>query len=567
MKIRSENELVKELITHSVVGQPEIEAAYEYQKANGTSFIKALGDSVPHKCEAIYAAVSAFLNIEYVPSVRSRVIDPNVIEQISPKIASRYKIIPIGVENGMLAVCISDPFDIHMIDDIRTILNRQLTISLAKESEIDEAINIYYGIGAGTIDILQKSQAHAQAQGPKQESPIVKSYEKIDDITGEASIVNFVNQILLDAYQSRATDIHIEPFESTILIRYRIDGVLHEVKAPQHIKQFQPSLITRIKIISGLDISEHRLPQDGRIKIGTEAGTLDLRVSVVPTPYGESINIRILSSAKLLQLESLGFDADQLDILRVNVNKSHGIIFLTGPTGSGKTTTLYSTLNCLNNRDKKIITVEDPIEYQIDGITQIQVHPKIGLDFGHGLRSILRHDPDIIMVGEVRDSETAEIAIRSALTGHLVLSTLHTNDAPSAIVRLIDMGIEPYLIASSLECVIAQRLVRVLCRECKESYDITQEECEKYRLHIDAGHAVYHPKGCVSCSNTGYWNRTVVSEMMNITESIRAQIAANASQHDIKSTALDEGMRTLKQDGCKKIMSGITSVDELIRII
>jgi general secretion pathway protein E len=563
MKIRSENELVKELISRSIVEPSEIEKAYTYQKANGTSFIKALTDSLPQKSEVIYAMIADFLQIQYLSALRSRLINGEIIDAISAKIASRYKIIPVGIEKGMLMVCISDPFDIHMIDDLRTILNRQITLALAKESEIDEAINVYYGIGAGTIDVLQKTQKDMSGERVS----ITKQYEKIDDITGEASIVNFVNQILLDGYQSRATDIHIEPFETTILIRYRIDGVLHEIKAPHHIKQFQASLITRIKIISGLDISEHRLPQDGRIKIGTEAGMLDLRVSVVPTPYGESINIRILSSAKLLQLESLGFDKEQLAIVMTNVNKAHGIIFLTGPTGSGKTTTLYSALNCLNNRDKKIITVEDPIEYQIDGITQIQVHPKIGLDFGRGLRSILRHDPDIIMIGEVRDSETAEIAIRSALTGHLVLSTLHTNDAPSAIVRLIDMGIEPYLIASSLECVIAQRLVRVLCQECKAAYELSSSESEKYGLHIPAGHQVFRPKGCVSCSNTGYWNRTVVAEMMNISESISEQIAQNASQHDIKATALNEGMRTLKDDGCKKIMNGITSVDELIRIL
>jgi type II secretory ATPase GspE/PulE/Tfp pilus assembly ATPase PilB-like protein len=335
---------------------------------------------------------------------------------------------------------------------------------------------------------------------------------------------------------------------------------------PAHIKQYQASLITRIKIIAGLDISEHRLPQDGRIKIGTEAGTLDLRVSIVPTPHGESINIRILSATTLLKLDSLGFDEQQLHVINRNVNKTHGIIFLTGPTGSGKTTTLYSALNGINTRDKKVITVEDPIEYQLSGITQIQVHPKIGLSFSNGLRSILRHDPDIIMVGEVRDSETADIAIRSALTGHLVLSTLHTNDSPSAVIRLIDMDIEPYLISSSLECVIAQRLVRVLCQECKETYQISPEEVSRYKLNIEPHSTLYRAKGCDHCSDTGYWNRTVVAEIMDVSERIRALISRTASQHEVRSAAIEEGMRTLRQDGEKKILAGITSVDEVIRI-
>jgi len=308
------------------------------------------------------------------------------------------------------------------------------------------------------------------------------------------------------------------------------------------------------------------LPQDGRIKIGTDAGTLDLRVSVVPTAYGESINIRILSSTQLLQLESLGFDETQLSIINSNVNKAHGIIFLTGPTGSGKTTTLYSALNCVNKRVKKIVTIEDPIEYQIQGITQIQVLPKIGLDFSSGLRSILRHDPDIIMVGEVRDSETAEISIRSALTGHLVLSTLHTNDAPSAIVRLIDMGIEPYLIASSVECVIAQRLVRVLCKECRSQYVISEQEINKYKLDIAPNTSIFKPQGCMTCSNTGYWNRTVIAEIMNISDQIREHISASSSHQCIKNEAIAEGMNVLMKDGCKKIVQGITSIDEIIRI-
>jgi len=560
--MRSENELIKELMQSDFLTLENVERAYEYQKKSGTSFIKSLTAIRVIDEDKLYTFMSSFLKIDYYPSLTPADIPQESIDTVSAKIATRYKIIPCGFVDNALILCISNPFDMHMIDDIRTILNCNLHIALAKEGDIDSALNILYGVGAGTIDTLQEKRDSDESGSTEQ----AITYEKIDDITGEASIIKFVNQILLDAYQSRATDIHIEPYSTNIYIRYRVDGVMHDVTVPPQLKSYQASLITRIKIISGLDISEHRLPQDGRIKISTDAGLLDLRVSVVPTPYGESVNIRILSSSKLLQLDSLGFDQEQKDLILTSISKVNGIMFLTGPTGSGKTTTLYSALNLINNRDKKIITVEDPIEYQIEGITQIQVHPKIGLGFSTGLRSILRHDPDVIMIGEVRDSETAEIAIRSSLTGHLVLSTLHTNDAPSAVARLRDMNIEPYLIASSVQSVIAQRLVRVVCPACKKRISVDKDSLPHSSLNISSTVQIYEAVGCHECAQTGYHNRSVIAEVMYVTERLKNLISQHVSHQDLRKAAIEEGLVPLRDDGLKKVLNGITTLDEVMRI-
>ena len=559
MKIKSENELVRELINNSMVTSSEVEKVYNHQKEKGVSILKSFIEMKLMSEDTLLTFVAKFLQIEYRKIIDYDSVNKDCTEKVPPKIAFRYNVIPVSLKNNKLTLCIANPFDMHMIDDMRTILNCSLNITIAPEDVIYKAINALYGVGAGTIDSMSSKVSEKTIT-------IKQQYEKIDEITGESSIVTFVNQILFDAHKSRATDIHIEPYANDIAIRYRVDGILNDITVPKYIKNYQSSLITRIKIISGLDISEHRLPQDGRIKIATDYGTLDMRVSIMPTPFGESINIRLLSSLELLQLEQLGFNDENCALITKGISKNHGIIFLTGPTGSGKTTTLYACLNRMNKRDKKIITIEDPIEYQLEGITQIQVHPKIGLSFSKGLRSMLRHDPDVIMVGEVRDGETADISIRSALTGHLVFSTLHTNDAPSAITRLLDMDIEPYLISSGLEYVIAQRLVRILCPQCKSEHTPDKKELESIGVTIPPVSAIYKSNGCAKCNNSGYRKRTAIIEIMVINDVIRSLINKKASLHEIKDIAQKQGMKSLREDGWDKIISGMTSIDEILRV-
>lgn len=560
MIVRSENEFVTHLISQNMLEVNEVDAVYELQTQKQCGFLQAIRLLFPDKKNQILKEAAEYVNIEYVENLTARNISDETINSISSKIASRYTILPLEIKNNLLRVCISDPFDIHLIDDLRTVISQPHDFMLSEKDAIIEKINSVYGLGASTINTLSEKK-------PQTDTILQGQNEDIENITGEASIVHFVNQMLLNAQKSRATDIHIEPFENEIKVRYRIDGVLHDIKVPIHLKQFQSSLITRIKILAKLDIAEHRLPQDGRIKISSSEGKLDLRVSIIPTSFGETVNIRLLSATKMLSLNEIGFSEENRKILDKYINKSHGILFVTGPTGSGKTTTLYSCLQRVNNREKKIITIEDPIEYQIDGISQIQVHNKIGLSFSAGLRSILRHDPDVLLVGEVRDSETAEIAIRSSLTGHLVLSTLHTNDAPSAIARLIDMGIEPYLISSSIECVIAQRLVRLLCVNCKRKTHINAREIEL--LGIDehySGIEVYEAVGCEKCSSTGYKNRTAIAELMIVTDEIRELINERANAMVIRNAAIKNGMQTLREDGLLRVREGITSIEELIRV-
>ena len=386
-------------------------------------------------------------------------------------------------------------------------------------------------------------------------------------MAGDASVVKFVNQILLQAVQDRATDIHFEPYEKDFSIRFRIDGLLHDVRFPPSIKNFQAAIISRIKIMASLDIAEKRLPQDGRIKIRVQEKELDLRVSILPTPFGESVNIRLLSSSTFFDLGNLGLSKRDQEILERIIQKPHGIVFVTGPTGSGKTTTLYACLTKINRTERKIITIEDPIEYQMKGITQVQIQSKIGLTFAHGLRTMLRHDPDVMMVGEVRDSETAEITIRIALTGHLVFSTLHTNDAVGAVARLIDMGIEPYLISASLECLMAQRLVRVICPHCKKKVPLEEGFLNQKEFRDLAPTATVHVgSGCEVCKHTGYLGRTAIYEIVAIDESLRQLISLGAPTTEIKQKALQNGMRTLRQDGWEKVLQGVTTPQEVIRV-
>ncbi len=497
-----------------------------------------------------------------VPLVRlsETEISPEIIEKLPAKIVSHYKVIPVEFKDDVLSVAMSNPLDIQVLDDVEMIVKTKIQPVLASEDDVDDAIRKYYGVGADTIEDMMSTSGLE-----KKEDAVVES---IDESDSDASISKFLNQILLEAFRDRTTDIHIEPQEDGLSIRYRVDGILYDAQVPSNIKYFQDALNSRIKIMANLNIAEKRLPQDGRFKVRVGGDDLDLRVSFLPTPFGQSVVIRILSSLKLLDLEYLGLMDDDLKQLDTLIRKPHGVIFLTGPTGSGKTTTLYSCLSRVNDSEKKIITVEDPVEYQLKGITQVNINAPIGLTFAAGLRSILRHDPDVIMVGEVRDVETAEIAIQSALTGHLVFSTLHTNDAAGGISRLQDMGIEPFLISSAVECLIAQRLVRKICPECKKALKVTAEIEKDFGLTPGDSKdvTIYEGKGCDACRNTGYKGRQAIYEFLFLNEEIRKMIIENASAGQIKEKAVSMGMKTLREYGWKKVVEGITTPSEVLRV-
>ena len=493
-------------------------------------------------------------------------VEKAVISRVPPKIVHYYKFLPLKISGRVLTVAVAYPLDIKIQDEIRTQLGLDLEIFLASSFEIKEGLAKFYNLTSATVGDIASSIPQPQA-GP------TGSQDKLEDIeklAGDASIIKLVNQIILEAWRKRATDIHIEPYRSQVSLRYRVDGILYEENVPPEIKNFINAIISRIKIMSNLNIVERRLPQDGRAVVKVAEQVLDLRISTIPTPFGESVVIRILPTQMLFNLEKLGLSKKDQALFETFIDKPHGIIFVTGPTGSGKTTTLYTCLSKINTRDRKIITIEDPIEYEMSGVTQIQVMPEVGLDFARGLRSILRHDPDVIMVGEVRDLETAEIAIRVALTGHLVFSTLHTNDAASGITRLIDIGVEPYLVASSVEAFIAQRLVRVICPDCK--YDDRQAPVELKRLLArelglkTEDITICRGKGCANCNFTGFFGRTAIYEIITIDDAIKDLIIKKAPAGAIKKTAISRGMRTLAQDGWYKVIQGRTTPEEVMRV-
>jgi type II secretory ATPase GspE/PulE/Tfp pilus assembly ATPase PilB-like protein len=421
-----------------------------------------------------------------------------------------------------------------------------------------------YGYGAETIQSVLEVEVK-KGQPRRIDKKLGESLETGD----EATIIKFVNQIIIEALKSRSTDIHIEPFENQTRIRFRIDGVLYAIPTPESISLYHKEIVSRIKIMSNLNIAEKRLPQDGRCKVNFGEDELDLRISILPSVHGETVNIRILNKKNILsELEYLGISEEHIDILNSILLKPHGIILVTGPTGSGKTTTLYCFLNKLNNSKQKIITIEDPIEYDLGGISQLQVHPKIGFSFSNGLRSMLRHDPDIMMVGEIRDAETAKIAVQIALTGHLVLSSVHTNDAVSTITRLTDMGIEPYLLASSLECIIAQRLVRLICNNCKSEIN-PRLKTEQGGSHESISHLpnqIFEGRGCSFCNQSGYMGRTGIYEILVINDKLREVITDRLPITAIRRLAIDSGLLPLREDGMRKVGQGKTSIEEVLRV-
>ena len=486
------------------------------------------------------------------------------LAQFPARVLLDKHVIPVeGTDSEMLVVT-SNPFDTSAIAQLRLATGLDLTMALAPLADIDRCIKRYLGVGADTV---QSMISEAGENGLQIIDTDADDDMDLTDAAEGASIVRFVNQIITEAIELRATDVHIEPFENTLRVRYRIDGVLQEASVATEVKQFQAAIVSRLKILSKLDIAEKRVPQDGRIKILIANHEIDVRVSVIPMLYGEAVVLRLLDrSSVLLGLDKLGMSEHDLNTTEIILERPHGIILVTGPTGSGKTTSLYAGLSCINDIQRKIITIEDPIEYQLHGINQIQVSRKAGMTFARGLRSILRHDPDVILVGEIRDMETAEIAIQASLTGHLVFSTLHTNDAPTALTRLVDMGVEPYLVASSLEAVIAQRLVRVICTECKEKLSASETEPLRRRYGDKLPEMLYKGRGCRRCQNTGYRGRIGIFEMMVVTDEIRSLIIRNASPQDLRKASAKQGMTSLRDDGFRHLFEGRTTVEEVFRV-
>ena len=487
-------------------------------------------------------------------------IDPGAVALISENVAKRYGALPIGFDDARLVVAMSDPSNVFALDDIRTITGLEVKPVIATRSDILSALARYGRMDESVEDIA--AAAADETDGPEDLS-------KVREIVEDAPIVKLVNLLVTQAVNDRASDIHIEPGERDVRIRYRIDGVLHEVmRSP---KSIQSGVISRLKIMSDINIAERRIPQDGRVGLVVGGKAIDLRVATLPTVYGEKVVLRILDkSSVLLKLTDLGFSPHNFTRYEQSYTKPYGMILVTGPTGSGKSTTLYATLNILNTPDRNTITVEDPVEYRLAGINQVQINPKAGLTFASALRSILRSDPDVVLIGEIRDRETAQIATEAALTGHLVLSTLHTNSAPAAISRLIEMGIEPFLVSSAVDCVLAQRLIRVLCDKCKEPYEPTPDMLEQSRIKVPEDRfplTLYRAVGCQACGKTGYRGRMAVHEVMNMSEDIERLTSERKSSEDIARVAIDQGMLTLRDDGVLKALDGRTSIEELLRVI
>jgi type IV pilus assembly protein PilB len=554
---RKAKQLGQILIEQGLITSAQLEQALEEHRKTPKSLGRVLIDLGLIKEADLVRALAEQVGLEFV-DLADYHIDPSSTMLLPDALARRYRAIPIGERDGKLLVAMSDPANVYALDDIRTITNRDVQPVVATAADVEQAIAKFAGMD-GQVEALA-SQASEQLETDD---------EQVEAALEEAPIVKLVQAIMTQAVGDRASDVHIEPTERDVRVRFRVDGVLHDtMHSPKNI---QGGLISRLKVMADLNIAEKRVPQDGRISMRVGGRTLDLRVATLPTVYGEKIVIRVLDKSQaLLKLEALGFSDDAYKRFSQSFKKPYGAILVTGPTGSGKSTTMYATLNILNQEDRNIITVEDPVEYRLDGVNQMQVNPKAGLTFASALRSILRADPDVVLIGEIRDKETATIAIEAALTGHLVLSSLHTNDAASAISRLVEMEVETFLVASAIDCVVAQRLFRVLCERCKESYRPEHAEL------VEAGYpewlipeidALFRPAGCSACSNTGYRGRAGLYEVMPMSEEIERLTVDRASADDIRKTAIEQGMMTLRDDGLEKARMGMTSIGEIARVV
>lgn len=508
--------------------------------------------------EDIASLVAEHMGVPYI-DLSDYLIDPATLKLVPEALAKRYKLMPVFKVANTLTVAMADPQDLMAIDEIRLKSGCDVEPCLSGWGEIKDAIDQYYGVTGTMAEVIEGIDEEKMKRLPEE-----MEIEDLAAIAEEAPIIKLVNLLIMQAVKDRASDIHVEPDEDTLRTRFRVDGVLHEVSlSPKHL---QPAIVSRIKILSKIDIAEKRRPQDGRFGLKIEDKEIDIRVSTYPTVYGENVVMRILDkSSVMLGLTELGFAGEELKKFDRLIKRPYGIILVTGPTGCGKTTTLYAALQTINSEDKNIVTIEDPVEYNLKLIRQSQVNPKAGVNFATGLRSILRQDPDVIMVGEVRDRETAEIAIQSALTGHLVFSTLHTNDAPGAMTRLIDMGVEPFLISSSVIGVLAERLVRIICDKCKESFEPSAEMLAEFGLERKREATLYRGKGCPQCKNTGYRGRVGIFELMFMDEQIKRLVMARASTDEIREKARAGGMKTLREDGLTKVIDGRTTVEEVLK--
>ncbi len=555
--------LGKALVERGLISDTELSLALDYQQKHGVTLSRALMEMGYVSEEDILTVIGKKIGMGFIADLPQRNIPISVIEKVPPSLVQIYNIMPIEFSGKELTIVTSDPGNIAILDDLHFRLGCDIKAYLAPEKDVVETIKKYYGDKGGSFNDLVGEIAEEHLPNVDDKNADETS---LKELASQAPVVKLLNLILVQAIKDRASDIHLEPFEDDFKVRYRVDGALYEMKSPP--KSLALALTSRVKVMANLDISERRLPQDGRILMKVGDTEVDLRVSTLPTVFGESVVMRVLDQSVVsLSLDQVGMPQDILTKFRRIIKKPNGIVLVTGPTGSGKTTTLYSALKEINKVEYKIITTEDPVEYDIEGIIQVPVIPKIGLSFAKCLRSILRQDPDIIMVGEIRDEETAQIAIQASLTGHLVFSTLHTNDAPGAVTRLIDMGVEPFLITSSLEAVIAQRLVRLVCSKCKEEYVPDKGLLEDVGLTVEgvAGKTFYRARGCEFCNRTGYKGRSGIFEFLEIDDGLKELILTKPSASFLRQKAQENGMRTLREDGLRKVFLGETTLEEVVK--
>jgi type IV pilus assembly protein PilB len=555
------------LLDQDIITQEQLDEALEEQKRSGRLLGKILIDLGYATEEAILEALGSQIDMK-VSDLSSIEIPKETIDKVPASLAQVYNIVPVKFENDILTIALSDPLNINIMDDLRFVLNCEVQSVIAKEKDINEAIEKYYAGESKeeSIDKLVREIEASSSEILKAEIKEKQDITSLKELASQAPVVKLVNLVLLQGVKDKASDIHFEPFEDEFKVRYRVDGVLYEISHPP--RELSIAITSRIKVMANLDVAESRVPQDGRIMMKVAGRAIDLRVSTLPTVFGESVVMRVLDRGVIsLSLDEIGLSVDSKEIIEKLIRKPNGIILSTGPTGCGKTTTLYSALRKVNKIDYKIITTEDPVEYDIAGIIQVTIKPRINLTFATCLRHILRQDPDIIMVGEIRDKETAQISIQSSLTGHLVFSTLHTNDAPGAVTRLIDMGLEPFLITSTLEAVIAQRLVRVLCPKCREKYTPSEHELEEINLTPakTKDKIFYRAKGCSECNDIGYKRRTGIFEVLIMNNKLRNLIMEKSHTAILRKAAIETGMRTLREDGVNKIYDGITTIEEVVK--
>ena len=553
---------------NGIVSEEQINEALLVQKDNPTALGAIFVELGYAEQNQVLEALAAQAGMDLV-DISSLEIPPDVIARASTSVCQIYRIVPVTYENEVLTVAMADPLNVNALDDLKFMLQCDVIGAVAAPEAVDDAIAKYYGSEEESVEDLLDELEIVGADLPDMEfGQQSRSIDlaSLEDLANSMPVVKLLNLILLQAIKDKSSDIHFEPFEDEFKVRYRVDGILYEMMPPP--KHLAMAITSRIKVMSLLNISESRLPQDGRIELNISGNPIDLRISTLPTLFGESVVMRVLDrSVVSLDLERIGLREDDTDQIRKLLDLPHGIILVTGPTGSGKTTTLYSCLNEANDIEVKIITTEDPVEYDLQGVIQVQINEEIGCTFAACLRAILRQDPDMILVGEIRDIETAQIAIQASLTGHVVFSTLHTNDAPSTVTRMVDMGVDAYLLAGTVEAVLAQRLVRMICVECKSEYSPDNEELASARITPEdiAGKTFFYGRGCENCNNTGYRGRTALFEILMMTDPIREMILESKSTQEIRELARTEGMRTLRDAGLLKIYEGLTTIEEVVR--